>query len=200
VLKTSIGAMVMMALASLAYAGDQGEPDQSCDGNTFQMVECLKGKTAQWDKRMTIAYQQALKDAGEKQREQLRAAQDQVPRRQLPVLRPGRRHHRPYRCRRMHAQRDEGARRGTRRPRPPVTTVGKTNAELTQIANEALRCQPGCETASIAAVQLVADVRSGRNWEIPNVALGDSLISDVDRAVITLHHRLGQKFHLLRDD
>jgi biotin-(acetyl-CoA carboxylase) ligase len=81
-----------------------------------------------------------------------------------------------------------------------MTTIGKTNAELTQIANEALRGQPGCETASIAAVQLVADVRSGRNWESPNVALGDSLISDVDRAVITLHHQLGRKFHLLGDD
>src|SRR5258708_2502883 len=53
----------------------QSEPEQSCDGNTCQMVECLKARTAQWDKRMTIAYQQALKDAGEKQREQLRAAQ-----------------------------------------------------------------------------------------------------------------------------
>jgi uncharacterized protein YecT (DUF1311 family) len=39
------------------------------------MVECLKAKTAQWDKRMTIAYQKAMKDAGEKQREQLRGAQ-----------------------------------------------------------------------------------------------------------------------------
>jgi uncharacterized protein YecT (DUF1311 family) len=75
VLKISIGAAAMIALASLAYAGDQGEPEPSCDGNTFQMVECLKARTAQWDKRMTIAYQQALKDAGEKQREQLRAAQ-----------------------------------------------------------------------------------------------------------------------------
>jgi uncharacterized protein YecT (DUF1311 family) len=39
------------------------------------MVECLKAKTAQWDKRMTIAFQQALKDAVPQQREQLRAAQ-----------------------------------------------------------------------------------------------------------------------------
>jgi uncharacterized protein YecT (DUF1311 family) len=73
--KISIGAAAMIALASLAYAGDQGEPEPSCDGNTFQMVECLKARTAQWDKRMTIAYQEALKDADEKQREQLRAAQ-----------------------------------------------------------------------------------------------------------------------------
>ena len=74
-LKISIAAAAMAVLASTAYAGDQGEPEPSCDGNTFQMVECLKARTAQWDKRMTIAYQQAMKDAGEKQREQLRAAQ-----------------------------------------------------------------------------------------------------------------------------
>ena len=49
-------------------------------------------------------------------------------------------------------------------------------------------------------LDLLADVRSGRNWEIPSVALGESLISDVDRAVITVHHQLGRKFHLLRDD
>ena len=80
-----------------------------------------------------------------------------------------------------------------------MTTIGKTNAELTQIANEALRGQPGCETASISGLCLLADVRSGRNWEIPNVVLGDSLISDVDRAVITVIHRLGRKYHLLGD-
>ncbi len=74
-LKTSLSAAAMVALAAVAHAGDQGDPEQSCDGNTFQMVECLKARTAQWDKRMTIAYQQALKDAGEKQREQLRNAQ-----------------------------------------------------------------------------------------------------------------------------
>jgi hypothetical protein len=80
-----------------------------------------------------------------------------------------------------------------------MATIAKTNAELTQIANEALRSQPGCETASITGIRLLADVRSGRNWEIPNVALGDSLISDVDRAVITVHHQLGRRFHLLGD-
>jgi uncharacterized protein YecT (DUF1311 family) len=68
-------AVAMLALVSVAHAGDQGDPEASCDGNTFQMVECLKAKSAQWDKRMTIAYQQALKDAAPKQQEQLRAAQ-----------------------------------------------------------------------------------------------------------------------------
>lgn len=79
-------------------------------------------------------------------------------------------------------------------------TIGKTSAELTQIANEALREQPGCETAGIASLYLLPDARGGRNWEIATVALGDSLISDVDRAVITVHHRLGRRFHLLADD
>lgn len=74
-LKISLGALALAALAAAAHAGDQGDPEKSCDGNTFQMVECLKAQTAQWDKRMTVAYQQAMKDAVEKQREQLRAAQ-----------------------------------------------------------------------------------------------------------------------------
>ncbi|WP_245301724.1 lysozyme inhibitor LprI family protein [Bradyrhizobium sp. LTSP885] len=73
--RVAIAAAFTAVLASSAQAGDQGDPKQSCDGNTFQMVECLKAKTAQWDKRMNIAYQQAIKDAGEKQGEQLRAAQ-----------------------------------------------------------------------------------------------------------------------------
>jgi hypothetical protein len=81
-----------------------------------------------------------------------------------------------------------------------TATTGKTNAELTQLANEALRDQPGCETARVTGVRLMPDVRGGRNWEIPNVVLCDSLISDVDRAVITVHHRLGRKFHLRGDD
>ena len=74
-LKISIGAAAIVALASIARAGDEGEPAQNCEGNTFEIVECLKAQTAQWDKRMNLAYQKGLKDAGEKQREQLRAAQ-----------------------------------------------------------------------------------------------------------------------------
>jgi uncharacterized protein YecT (DUF1311 family) len=74
-LKIAVSAAAMLALVSIADAGDQGDPEASCDGNTFQMVECLKAKTAQWDKRMTIAYQQALKDAAPAQHDQLRAAQ-----------------------------------------------------------------------------------------------------------------------------
>lgn len=77
--------------------------------------------------------------------------------------------------------------------------IGKTHAELIQLANEALRSQPGCETASIPALS-VLPVREGRNWEIPNVILGDSLISDVDRAVMSVHRQLGRKYHLLGDE
>ena len=80
-----------------------------------------------------------------------------------------------------------------------MTTIGKSLAELTQLADEALRSQPGCETARVPGVYGLPN-SSGRNWEIPNVALGDSLVSDVDRAVLTVHHQLGRKFHLLIDE
>ena len=68
VLRTAICLAVALALVSAVAAGDQGEPEQACDGNTFQMVECLKGKTAQWDKRLNVAYQKALQDAQPAQR------------------------------------------------------------------------------------------------------------------------------------
>ncbi len=71
-LKAFVGAASVLVVASAACAGDQAP---SCDGSTVEMVECLKAKTAEWDTRMTMAYQQALKDAGPAQREQLRVAQ-----------------------------------------------------------------------------------------------------------------------------
>lgn len=79
-----------------------------------------------------------------------------------------------------------------------MTTSGKTRAELTCLVEEAIRAQPGCETARVPAIQGI-DVRSGRNWEIPHVVLGDSLISDVDRAVMSVQRRLGREFHLVGD-
>jgi hypothetical protein len=48
-LRMAIGLAAVLALVSVVHAGDQGEPEQSCDGNTFQMVECLKARTAQWE-------------------------------------------------------------------------------------------------------------------------------------------------------
>lgn len=70
-----IAAAALIGAAAFAYAGEQGEPDKGCDGSTYEIVECLKAKTAYWDNRMTSAYQQTLKDVEPKQREQLRAAQ-----------------------------------------------------------------------------------------------------------------------------
>ena len=80
-----------------------------------------------------------------------------------------------------------------------TSTTPKSQSELTAIADEALRGQPGCETARVVALVPLPHVRSGRNWEIPNVVLGDSLISDVDRAVMSVHHQLGRRFHLVGD-
>jgi uncharacterized protein YecT (DUF1311 family) len=70
-----IAVVSIFLLASVAYADDQSDQVKSCDGNTYEMVECLKARTTQWDTRMTAAYQQALKDAVPQQREHLRAAQ-----------------------------------------------------------------------------------------------------------------------------
>jgi uncharacterized protein YecT (DUF1311 family) len=71
-----LAALMVMTLAPAAFAGDAGDPGQSCDGSTAEMVDCLGAKTARWDKRMTIAYQQALKNAtSPQQHDQLRAAQ-----------------------------------------------------------------------------------------------------------------------------
>jgi uncharacterized protein YecT (DUF1311 family) len=72
---SAVLATVWLSVASAAYAGDQGDPAQSCDGSTADMVECLKGKTAEWDKRLTIAYEKALKEAVPQQHDQLRAAE-----------------------------------------------------------------------------------------------------------------------------
>ena len=80
-----------------------------------------------------------------------------------------------------------------------TATTGKTEIELVRLVDEALRAQPGCETASVPAVRRLPNVCGSRNWEIPNVILGDSLISDVDRAVITVHRQLGRQYHLLGD-
>jgi len=71
----SLQLLSLQLLSPAAYAGDQGDPAKSCDGSTQDMVECLKAQTAQLDKRMTIAYEKAIKDASPQQHDQLRAAQ-----------------------------------------------------------------------------------------------------------------------------
>ena len=74
-LKIALRAAAVLALASVAYAGDQSDSEQSCDGNTLQMAGCLRAKAAEWDKRMNAAYQKAVRNAVPAQREPLRAAQ-----------------------------------------------------------------------------------------------------------------------------
>jgi uncharacterized protein YecT (DUF1311 family) len=72
----AIAAAALLGAAVPASAGDQGDPEKSCDGSTYEMVECLKAKTAHWDKRLNAAYAKALDEAqSDKQRAQLRAAQ-----------------------------------------------------------------------------------------------------------------------------
>jgi uncharacterized protein YecT (DUF1311 family) len=69
-------AAMAIFLAPAARAGDQGNPDKDCDGSTQEMVECLAVQTAQWDKRLNVAYDRGLKNAvSDRQRDQLRAAQ-----------------------------------------------------------------------------------------------------------------------------
>jgi uncharacterized protein YecT (DUF1311 family) len=70
-----IAAAALIGAAVSAYAGDQGDPEPECGVSTYEMVDCLNAKAAQWDKRMGVAYQRALKAAQPKQRDQLRVAQ-----------------------------------------------------------------------------------------------------------------------------
>lgn len=81
-----------------------------------------------------------------------------------------------------------------------MATIGKTQAELIRLVEDAIRAEPGCETAQVRAVALLPHVREGRNWQIPQVVLGDSLISDVDRAVLSVQRRLGREYHLIADE
>jgi uncharacterized protein YecT (DUF1311 family) len=76
-MRIAVAVVVLCLLAPVAQAGDQGDPEKLCDsGNTFDMVECLKAKTSQWDKKLNVAYQQAMKDAvSDRQRTQLGDAQ-----------------------------------------------------------------------------------------------------------------------------
>ena len=68
-----IAATLLLAWAVQAHGQDA--PEKSCDGSTPQMVACLQGQTAKWDKRMNAAYQQVLKNGKKLQGGQLRIAQ-----------------------------------------------------------------------------------------------------------------------------
>jgi uncharacterized protein YecT (DUF1311 family) len=113
----TITTAALIGAAVSAFAGDPGDPEATCDGSTYEMVECLKAKTAFWDKRMTAAYQATMKDAAPKQRDQLRAAQRlwiQYRDANCLYYGMGEGTMRAHRGRRMHAQNDGRSRARTR--------------------------------------------------------------------------------------
>jgi uncharacterized protein YecT (DUF1311 family) len=74
-----VAAAVLIGAAAFAWADDKDKKDteseQSCVGDTYQMVECFGKLTEQWDQRLNKAYQEALKDIEPEQGKQLRTAQ-----------------------------------------------------------------------------------------------------------------------------
>jgi len=72
-----IAAAALFGAAVFAFAGELDEPDRSCDGNTYQIVECQNGKLKLLEQRLAVAYQKALQMAEPKRRKQLETAQEQ---------------------------------------------------------------------------------------------------------------------------
>jgi uncharacterized protein YecT (DUF1311 family) len=71
---TIVTAAALIAAAVFAFAGDAGNPGE-CTGSTPEMVDCLMAQHAYWDKELTIAYQQAMKDATPAEKDRLREAE-----------------------------------------------------------------------------------------------------------------------------
>ena len=71
---TAIATAALLGAAVCAWAGEPGDPG-SCDGSTPEIVDCLMAQHAHWDKELTIAYQQAMKDAVPAQKTKLREAE-----------------------------------------------------------------------------------------------------------------------------
>ena len=67
-------AAALTGAAASALAGDAGNLGE-CTGSTPEMVDCLMAQHAHWDKELTIAYQQAMKDAVPAQKDKLREAE-----------------------------------------------------------------------------------------------------------------------------
>jgi uncharacterized protein YecT (DUF1311 family) len=67
-------ATTMLWPAVPAFAGDAGNPGE-CTGSTPEMVDCLYAQRMHWDKELTVAYQQTMKDAVPAQKEKLREAE-----------------------------------------------------------------------------------------------------------------------------
>lgn len=69
-----LAAVSLSVLAPMAFAGEQGAPE-NCTGSTLEMVDCLMAQHAHWDKELTIAYRQAMRDAPPAQKQKLRDAE-----------------------------------------------------------------------------------------------------------------------------
>jgi len=69
-----VAAAALSGAAVVAWAGEQGEPG-TCNGSTYEMVDCLNAQRAHWDKELTIAYQRAMKSATPQARTLLRDAE-----------------------------------------------------------------------------------------------------------------------------
>ena len=67
--------IALLSLMLPALPQDGGGPEPQCDGNTREIVDCLSGLTARWDRRLNDAYQKRIQDLAPKRRDQLRAAQ-----------------------------------------------------------------------------------------------------------------------------
>jgi hypothetical protein len=63
-----------------------------------------------------------------------------------------------------------------------------------------MRRQPNCQTVRALEIYGLPNANPGeRNWEIENVDCTSTYVGDIDRARITVHWQLGQKYHLLLD-
>jgi uncharacterized protein YecT (DUF1311 family) len=63
------------AAASMAQGKGEGGKGEDCDGGTLQIIECMEAQRVYWDKKLTEAYKQALKDAEPGQGDFLRMAE-----------------------------------------------------------------------------------------------------------------------------
>ena len=76
----------------------------------------------------------------------------------------------------------------------PITS-GKSTAELTTLALEALREQPRCSEIPYITVRELPDVPDGRNWEIYYVDSGPISIGYIVQAMDAVHDELGPLYH-----
>jgi uncharacterized protein YecT (DUF1311 family) len=71
---TLIAAAVLSGATVVAWAGEPGNLGE-CTGSMPEMVDCFMAQHAHWDKQLTIAYQEAMKNAPPSQKVKLRDAE-----------------------------------------------------------------------------------------------------------------------------